>query len=85
MFLKFGIGRTTSDACQEIRNGYMTRKEGVKLVNKYDGEFPKKYYKEFLEFCSLKESDFKKICDKWRSKKIWKRKNNKWKLLRQVS
>jgi len=85
MFLKFGIGRATSDACQEIRNGYMTRKEGVKLVNKYDGEFPKKYYKEFLEFCSLKENDFKKICDKWRSKKIWKRKRNKWKLLQQVS
>ena len=49
MFLKFGIGRATSDAAHEIRDKHITRNEGVKLVRKYDGEFPKKYFKEFLK------------------------------------
>ena len=41
MFIKFGIGRATSDAAHEVRDGKITREEAVYLVNKYDGEFPK--------------------------------------------
>ena len=32
-FTKFGIGRATYDAAQEIRSGDITREEGVALVN----------------------------------------------------
>ena len=39
-FTKFGIGRATADAAQEIRSGDITRDEGVALVRRYDGEFP---------------------------------------------
>lgn len=84
MYLKFGIGRATSDACQEIRNGYISRDEAVKLVQKYDGEFPQEHFEEFLEFCNISEAKFHKICDKWRSKKIWIKINNKWKLRNKV-
>ena len=45
--VKFGIGRSTYDAAQEIRNNKITREEGVQLVKKFDEEFPKKYFKEF--------------------------------------
>jgi len=45
-YIKFGLGRATSDAAHEIRDGRLTRKEGVTLVHQYDGEFPKKYVKE---------------------------------------
>ncbi len=38
MWTKFGVGRASHDASQEIRNGYLTREEGVALVHKYDGE-----------------------------------------------
>ena len=41
MYLKFGIGRATSDAAHEIRDKHLTREEGVKLVQKYDGEYSK--------------------------------------------
>ena len=41
MFIKFGIGRATSDAAHEVRDGKITREEAVYLVNKYDGEFQK--------------------------------------------
>jgi len=84
-FIKFGIGRATSDSAHEIRDGKITREEGIALVRKYDGEFPKKYYKKFLNYCSIGEEDFTKIVDSWRSDHIWY-KNNKgeWKLKNQI-
>ena len=58
MYLKFGIGRATSDACQEIRNGYISRDEAVKLVQKYDGEFPRNTLKNFWNFVILVKQNF---------------------------
>lgn len=52
-FIKFGIGRATYDAAQEIRSGHLTREEGVALVKRYDGEFPKKWFKEILEYMMI--------------------------------
>ena len=80
MFIKFGIGRATSDSAHEIRDGKISREEAVYLVKKYDGEFPKKYYKIFLEYCRLNDEKFEKIIDSWRSPHIWKRNNGKWEL-----
>ena len=74
-YIKFGIGRTTFDAAHEIRDGKISRDEGKALVKKYDGEFPKKYYREFLEYCSIDEDHFKKIVDSWRSDHIWYKDN----------
>ena len=78
MFIKFGIGRTTSDSAHEIRDNKITREEGIMLVKKYDGEFPNKYYKIFLDYCSVNEEIFEKIIDSWRSPHIWIKKNKKW-------
>jgi len=38
--IKFGIGRATYDTAQEIRNGDITREEGIALVRRFVGEFP---------------------------------------------
>ena len=38
--IKFGLGRASYDAAQEIRNHKITREEGVELVLQYDTEFP---------------------------------------------
>ena len=38
-FIKFGIGRTTYDASQEIRNNHLNYEEAMKLIKKYDGNF----------------------------------------------
>ena len=45
--IKFGLGRASYDAAQEIRNDKITREEGVSLVNKFDLEFPKNTLKIF--------------------------------------
>jgi len=79
-FIKFGIGRATSDAAHEIRDGKITREEGVALVKRYDGEFPKKYFSAFLEYCSMTEQQFWDIVDSWRADHIWKRENDSWQL-----
>lgn len=77
---KFGIGRATYDAAQEIRNGKITREEGVQLVKRYDQEFPKKYFKDFLEYISLSEEEFHQTVDRFRSPHLWDHVNGEWKL-----
>lgn len=57
-FIKFGIGRATYDAAQEIRNEEITREEGVALVKKYDGEFPERFAEEIFEYLSISEKEF---------------------------
>jgi N-acetyl sugar amidotransferase len=79
-FVKFGIGRATSDAAHEIRDGKITREEGVALVKRYDGEFPKKYFADFLEYAGIDEQTFWEVIDSWRSDHIWKRENGEWRL-----
>ena len=80
-FIKFGIGRATSDSAHEIRDKKIDREEGIALVKKYDGEFPKKYYKKFLDYCSMSDEEFEVIIDSWRSSHIWMKDNsNRWKL-----
>lgn len=69
--IKFGIGRATYDAAQEVRNGKITREEAVHLVKKYDQEFPKKYFHEFLDYISLSEKEFWESVDKFRSPHLW--------------
>jgi len=79
-YIKFGIGRTTSDAAHEIRDGKITREEGAALVKRYDHEFPRKYYKEFLEFCSITDEEVHEVVDSWRSDHLWYQENGEWKL-----
>jgi len=76
--IKFGIGRCTYDASQEVRNGKITREEAIYLVNKYDQEFPKKYFKNFLEYIDTKEEEFWKTIDKFRSPHIWDNIDGNW-------
>ena len=57
-FTKFGIGRATYDAAQEIRNDEITREEGVALVRKFDGEFPERFAEEIFQYLSLPDTEY---------------------------
>ena len=72
-FIKFGIGRTTSDTAHEIRDEKIDREEGIALIKKYDSEFPKKYFDFFLDYCNISKDEFTSIIDSWRSPHIWDR------------
>lgn len=78
--IKFGIGRATYDAAQEIRNGKITREEGVLLVRKFDQEFPEKFYANFLKYVDLTDAEFWEIVDRFRSPHLWKKTDDGWQL-----
>ena len=56
--IKFGRGRATEDAAQEIRSGEITRKEGISLVKKFDLEYPKRFELELFDYLSISEKKF---------------------------
>lgn len=57
-FVKFGIGRATYDAAQEIRSRDITRDEGVALVKRFDGEFPERFAEEIFRYLSINPKEF---------------------------
>lgn len=79
-FIKFGIGRATSDTAHEIRDGKITRDEGIALVRRYDGEFPRRYYDEFLDYCGIDDEQFQSVMDSWRADHIWVKDDGGWRL-----
>ena len=79
-YIKFGLGRASYDAAQEIRNKKITREEGIRLVKKFDSEFPEKYFKDFLDYIDTTEDDFGKTVDKFRSPHLWNNSDNGWRL-----
>jgi N-acetyl sugar amidotransferase len=56
--IKFGLGRASYDAAQEIRSGDINREEGVALVKKFDHEYPFRFENELFQYLSLDKKDF---------------------------
>jgi N-acetyl sugar amidotransferase len=83
--IKFGFGRATQDAAQEIRSGHITREEGVALVRRYDQEFPSKYFEDSLKYLNMTERKFWTIANRYRRDNIWKNLGeNNWELHHQI-
>jgi hypothetical protein len=82
---KFGLGRASYDAAQEVRNGKITREEAVNLVGKFDQEFPAKYFQEFLEYIDITEVEFHETVDRYRSPHLWHKVDGVWKLKHEIS
>jgi N-acetyl sugar amidotransferase len=80
MHIKFGIGRAMYDAAQEVRNNKITRKEGVALIRKFDGEYPERFLDEILEYMHIAKNEFTEIIDSFRSPHLWKKEREGWEL-----
>ncbi len=85
LFIKFGIGRTTYDVSQEIRNDHLNIDEGKKLIKKFDGEFPTRYFNDIMNYLKIKRNFFLNHINKFRSPHLWKKTNKKWKLRHTVN
>ena len=83
-YIKFGIGRTTFDAGQEVRNEKITRDEAIGLVKKFDHEFPKKYFDDFLKYIDIDEELFFKTIDNFRSPHLWEKMGKDWNLKQKI-
>ncbi len=79
-FIKFGLGRATYDASQEIRNNHLTREEGVALARRFDGEFPARHFDEVMSHIGLAPEHFHELCDQARSPHLWIKDNGGWRL-----
>jgi hypothetical protein len=58
--IKFGIGRASYDAAQEIRSGDINREEGIALVRKFDHEYPTRFIDELFDYLTISEGEFPK-------------------------
>ncbi len=75
--LKFGYGRATDHACEDIRNDRLTRNEAKDLVRKHDLLDISDYYvNDFIDFIGISRQKFFEIIEKNRNINIWKRGNN---------
>ena len=84
-YIKFGIGRATYDASQEIRNKHITREEGEALVNRFDGEFPDRYFSETMEYLGINEDHFHDLCTNFRSPHLWTKDEGNWVLRNKIT
>ena len=85
-YIKFGIGRATYDAAQEVRNRHLTREEAQALVKRFDGEFPDRYFDDIMKYLEMEPQRFHDLCDKFRSPHLWgKDVEGKWKLRHNVA
>ena len=84
-WIKFGLGRASYDASQEIRNKHLTREEGIALVRQFDGEKPTRYLHDVMDYIKLDIDEFMDLCDKFRSPHLWTKLNGQWKLGHTVS
>ena len=80
MYVKFGFGRSARMASRLIQNGHMTREQGLELVRRYDGEFPRTYLPKVLEYLDMTEAELVETVDRHRNPEIWEQKGDKWAL-----
>lgn len=72
--LKFGYGRATDHACEDIRNGRLTREEAKKLVRQYDLEsLSDRYIRDFAKHLEMTPTELTDIVEKYRNFRIWKK------------
>jgi len=72
-YVKYGFGRATDNACLDIRLGYISREEGVRLVNKYDGIPPQNAISEYLKYTGFTRKEFDNTVASYTNKRIFER------------
>lgn len=76
-FVKFGYGRASDHAAKDIRQGYMTREQGVEMVRRHDHIKPRDLTR-WLDYVGMTESEFDQIADGFRDPRVWRRDGGRW-------
>ncbi len=76
-FVKFGYGRASDHASKDIRDGLMTRQEGINMVKKYD-HVVSSDLQYWLNYVDMSEDEFWQIADSFRDPRVWWIQNNQW-------
>lgn len=78
MYLKFGFGRATQDACIEVRRGAMDRRQAVNLVRLYDGQYPEDFVPLYLEYYGMTQAEFDAVLDRWANRALFEKVDGRW-------
>lgn len=70
-YYKFGFGRTTDKVCEEIRKNLITREEGVKIIDKYDGVCSDSIIQSYCKYVGINEHEFWDIANEWVNKNLF--------------
>lgn len=63
-YLKFGFGRVADYVNEDIRNGRITREQGIALNERYDGTCAEKYIESFCRYIGITIHEFWEQVDK---------------------
>ena len=63
-YLKYGFGRVSDYVNEDIRNGLLTREEGILLNEKYDGKCSDEHIETFSRYIGITVEQFWKEVDK---------------------
>lgn len=85
-YIKFGLGRATSDAAHEIREGHLTREEGIQLVKKYDHEYPSDSLNTTLDYLQISKKQLDDIIEGFQERRphLWKKTNEGFKIKKTI-
>ena len=70
-YYKFGFGRATDLVCEMIRDGNISREEGIVLVEQYDGVCDDSIIEKYCSYVNISREEFWKIASKWINKSIF--------------
>jgi hypothetical protein len=74
--LKFGYGRATDHACEDIRNGRLDREQAQELVRRHDLlPISDHFIDDFCAFTGLTRARFDEVMERYRNPAIWSRDN----------
>lgn len=76
-FIKFGYGRASDHAAKDIRQGYITRAEGVELVRRHDHVRPRDLAR-WLRYVEMTEEEFDRTADTFRDPRVWRKSGDAW-------
>ena len=78
-YLKYGYGRATDSASIEVRNRIISRDEAVRLVERYDGAYPKEAIEIFCKEFSISKNEFDALCEPFTNNALFEKENGKFK------
>ena len=84
MFLKFGYGRGTQEASNDIKVGVMTRDEGIEMAKRYDTYDCSDFLDKILDLYEMAEEEYCQVIDKWANKAILEKVDGRWQLKKEI-
>ena len=71
-YVKFGYGRISDHVSRDIRNGILTRSQGIELVRQYEAVVPGDLVR-WLDYVGMTRTEFEKTADSFRDTRVWVR------------